>query len=145
MIEIYGTIELMLAPEPRWELVSNPLYKMHDNRVIKPQAGFMFDGGSIPRVFWTLVGHPLSHRGIRGYLLHDWLYAKSREGSYHCTRRQADEWLLDVLLYDRMDPITAHGIYTAVRGASYPFWGDGIPDERANLLEDPAGFEWFRE
>ena len=36
-------------------------------------AGFIWDGLSIPRIFWVFVGHPYSARGIVPSLVHDWL------------------------------------------------------------------------
>ena len=38
------------------------------------QAGFEFDGASIPRGLWRLCGHPLEAPRIAAALVHDWLY-----------------------------------------------------------------------
>lgn len=37
--------------------------------------GFEFDGASIPRVFWRIIGHPYSSDYVCAGLAHDWLYA----------------------------------------------------------------------
>lgn len=38
------------------------------------QAGFEFDGASIPRLLWRLCGHPMEAPRIAAALVHDWLY-----------------------------------------------------------------------
>lgn len=37
-------------------------------------AGFEFDGASIPRALWRLCGHPMEAPRIAAALIHDWLY-----------------------------------------------------------------------
>lgn len=40
--------------------------------------GFISDGASIPGVFWSIVGQPLSPQTIEAALIHDW-YCNSKE------------------------------------------------------------------
>lgn len=42
------------------------------DKIVVP-AGFVWDGGSVPRIFWNLVDPWGS--ASKAYLLHDWLYA----------------------------------------------------------------------
>jgi endonuclease G len=35
-------------------------------------AGFRYNGASVPRPFWSIVGHPLGGRVLRASGLHDW-------------------------------------------------------------------------
>lgn len=37
--------------------------------------GFVYDGASIPRFFWRVVGHPYQGRTLPGATVHDALYA----------------------------------------------------------------------
>jgi hypothetical protein len=47
-----------------------------DNSVVVP-AGFRFDGASIPRICWTVLGlHPWHPRVRKAALFHDYLYSK---------------------------------------------------------------------
>lgn len=39
------------------------------------KAGFKFDGASIPRAFWWLIGSPFTGKYRKAALLHDALYA----------------------------------------------------------------------
>jgi hypothetical protein len=51
-------------------------------------AGFTCDGASIPRILWTLVGHPFDKRWRRESVLHDWFYRTTGHG---ISRRMADQ------------------------------------------------------
>jgi len=72
-------------------------------------AGFLFDGLSIPRVFWRVVGHPLMGRALRGGLTHDALYA-----SHLVDRDFADRMFLAVLTEDGVSWHTRRIMYLAV-------------------------------
>ena len=37
------------------------------------ETGYEWDGASVPRWFWPLVGHPLNGKVIVASLVHDWL------------------------------------------------------------------------
>lgn len=54
--------------------------------------GFKSDGCSIPRAFWTLIGHPLDIDYMREAFLHDWLYY-----TQPCSR-----WTADSVMNDEM-------------------------------------------
>jgi hypothetical protein len=41
-------------------------------------AGFVCDGASIPRMFWSIVGHPMSGGPLRAAIIHDALCAQAR-------------------------------------------------------------------
>ena len=52
-------------------------------------AGFVTDGGSIPRFFWRICGHPMQAPQVRAYVRHDWEYAVARK-----PRKVCDDQLL---------------------------------------------------
>ena len=45
------------------------------------EAGFEWDGMSIPRIAWTLMGSPFLPRFKEASLIHDYLYFHRAEGS----------------------------------------------------------------
>ena len=56
-------------------------------------SNFVFDGASVPRFFWRLLGHPFDKRHLRGSLSHDWHYQEA-----DIPRRQADAiYYLDIV------------------------------------------------
>lgn len=110
---------IILEPVPEddlWRLVRRVSYGEYG--IVG--AGFKFDGGSVPPAARPVAGCPLDPRKIRGYLIHDWLYYRSRLGHRPFTRKQADELMRDLHIEDGTDPIIAAIIYRGVRlGASY--------------------------
>lgn len=78
--------------------------------------GFVTDGGSIPRFFWRVIGHPFESEYIDRYVEHDYDYAV---GSI--SRKEADEKLREGLKADGMGFFKRNLIYFAVRwfGAKY--------------------------
>ena len=57
------------------KLLNNVIYTLPNGLIVIIKAGFIFDGASIPKWAWSIIGHPLSHKLIRFALLHDALYA----------------------------------------------------------------------
>lgn len=56
------------------------------------KGGFCFNGASIPRLFWTLIGSPFDYRFRRAALYHDAMYH-----SHMVSKREADRGFLDLL------------------------------------------------
>lgn len=95
--------------------------------VVEIDAGFRWDGASIPRRTWGTLGlHPFSGCIVRGATLHDALYR-----SRLLPREQADELLLEVCLVDGTQEDKAEVIYQMVRDFGGFAW-------RGNSDEDVA-------
>jgi hypothetical protein len=50
------------------------LLEDYQDETITVPRGFVFNGCSIPSLFYMLIGTPFDPRFIRGALVHDWLY-----------------------------------------------------------------------
>jgi len=92
---------------------------------IHVEAGFVFDGASIPRALWRLCGHPLETPRIAAALAHDWLYAA------HVTdRKTADMIFRAICVRVGMVEIRSDVEYAALRIAGDKAWkGHGKDDE----------------
>lgn len=88
---------------------------------------FISDFASIPRIFWTLVGHPADHRWREQSVLHDFL---CRTGII--PRKVADQIYYDSLREGGLGYLQAQAIYFAVRMGSLTF----APD---NYIEKDKG------
>jgi hypothetical protein len=93
----------LVAPYQRFEVVVH--------------KGFVFNGASIPRIFWTFF-HPFQY--LESSVIHDFLYdiavTNYRRGAYTEARRtfkRADELFLKALKED--DPKVSRLFYNAVR------------------------------
>ncbi len=73
--------------------------------------GFKFDGASIPRFAWSVVGHPFSGKLVRGAMVHDWLYRTGSSGH----RAIADAVFLHLLKEDKVAVWRRWVIYLSVR------------------------------
>lgn len=71
-------------------------------------AGYVSDGGSIPRLLWSWCS-PLDGRYIKIFCLHDWMYVEGID------RALADRVMRDLLILAGMRKTQAYSIYYAVR------------------------------
>ena len=81
------------------KLLNNYQFKYQDKQYTIP-AGFEFDGGSIPRVFW-FISHPLYYKYLEAFLIHDWFYSTG-----HISRYKADKFFALMIM--------KHNIFKAV-------------------------------
>ena len=70
----------MMIEDELFGIFKDQLYTKKDfeftwgNKTYIIPAGFMFDGASIPRIFWSLIGYPLESEFRVAALIHDWCY-----------------------------------------------------------------------
>ena len=76
---------------------------------IEIARGFVFDGASIPRVFWMTTGCPFRPRYRAASLVHDYLY------SIKANRKLADLIFKQMLLDAGVSKYTAGKMFRAVR------------------------------
>lgn len=86
--------------------------------VIVP-SGYLFDGASIPRALWTLVGSPMDPQFVRAALIHDWLCDHVVERR---DRRLADDIFLYLLDYSNVPECKRYAMYAGVRMYALLFW-----------------------
>ena len=79
--------------------------------------GFWWDGASIPRAAWTLVGHPWSRDIAPGALIHDLLYVCKL-----FTREHTDDILYEVNKYNNMGWAKNKLVYGSVRAFGGSHW-----------------------
>jgi len=71
-----------------------------DSWTVAPK-GFQCDGASIPRIVWTLAGHPFGVF-LLDAIIHDWLYVQLRhlpKSERGAARLTADDLFLDGMLW----------------------------------------------
>ena len=72
-------------------------------------SGFKTDFASIPRAFWSLIGHPAGEY-VQAAVLHDHLYR-----SKSVSRKHADDIFLEAMVVLGVSPIKRRLMYYAVR------------------------------
>lgn len=93
--------------------------------VVRVPAAFAYDGASIPRAFWPVVGSPFQPRFMRAALVHDWLHH-----THQTSRREADLIFYELLLEDGVSPDTARTMYYAVSVAGGLYWPNDSADQQ---------------
>lgn len=86
------------------------IYGLGDGRILTVKCGFCFDGASIPKWLWSLIGSPRDPDLWAAALFHDAMYH-----SHYFTRAEADQALLDLLEQSGVSWLRRHTIYRAVR------------------------------
>lgn len=108
--------------------------------LIRVPKGFIFDGASIPRAAWSVLGYtPFHPQVILAALVHDWLYL-----NHQCSRAEADLIFKILLLKNGVDPHAAEQMYLAVRSAGWLFWRHSENDlEKLKFLRAECDPEWI--
>lgn len=83
------------------------------------EAGSSYDGASIPRLFWSLIGHPLEEQFRWASFWHDRLCEESQTWS---GRRFADATLLVLLDRERVAYWRRTAMWVAVRLYAWVVW-----------------------
>ena len=113
----YKLVQLKSGRE--WEVIEDYTYHLRSNTRITVCKGFVYDGASIPRVFWRFIGPPAAGKYAHAALLHDWLYVRQvwfKNGKFtRITRKEADDIMLMVMKEDGVSWWRRNAIHRAVR------------------------------
>jgi hypothetical protein len=72
--------------------------------------GFVTDGASIPRPFWSLIGSPLTGKYRKAAVIHDWLCVQKM-----CSRKLGDQIFKRAMKDSGVGWIRRNLIYSGVR------------------------------
>lgn len=92
--------------------------------------GFLFDGASVPRMFWSVIGSPLESDFVLGALLHDYCY-----WSHVISKEKADDFLKICLKADGVGSLRTNTIYQSVN------WFGGCPYKKGENVS--LGSRWM--
>ena len=96
-----------------WEIVEDYVYINRQGSLhLTVEAGFVFDGASIPRVFWRLIGPPMAGKYAHASLIHDYLYVHQKS---LITRKAADDIMLEIMQEDGVSWWKRNAIHRGVR------------------------------
>lgn len=86
--------------------------------------GYFYNGASIPRPFWSIIGSPFEPDYWAGAGAHDWRYL-----THTCSREEADETLFQLLRQSRVGLWRARLIWRAVRTFAGFAWTNNAADK----------------
>ena len=97
--------------------VMAPLVYNNGIKQITVYKGFDFDGASVPRPLWGIIGSPMTDGYQRAGCLHDALYA-----SHLFDRETCDNYFLEAMESDGVGYFKRYAMYWAVRAAGWITW-----------------------
>ena len=98
-----------------YELIEELSYYRESNKddIIIIPKGFIFDGATVPRIFWTII--PPLGRYTRAACLHDYLIDVKWRKEKVITRKEADIIFLESMKAIKVNKLLAYTMYSAVR------------------------------
>ncbi|MBR3223423.1 MAG: DUF1353 domain-containing protein [Kiritimatiellae bacterium] len=87
--------------------------------VVEINAGFVFDGASVPRWLWWLCGDPMEVPRVAAALAHDFLYR-----AHLCEREVADKIFRAICLKVGISPLRSGTEYYFVRFFGGSAWSE---------------------
>jgi hypothetical protein len=111
-----NTVKIEMLPEGKAKLLEDFSYE-NDRFKVTAKAGFVFDGASIPKFFWRVIGHPFSFKLLRPAIIHDVCYA-----SEYFEREYADELFEEMLDRSGVSELKENAMFMAVRIGGGSVW-----------------------
>lgn len=102
--------------------------------IIRIAEGFIFDGLTIPRLLWRVVGHPLQGKALPGGFVHDLLYSTAL-----LPRDVADRIFMLILKRNGVPAYKYNIMYRAVRLCGKSRYGNPIRDRNKLKLISITG------
>ena len=119
--DAWGYALIPLRNGREWEVVDDYTYERGSLR-ITVRKDFVFDGASIPRIFWSLIGAPQAGKHAHASLLHDWIYVEKASDGIIFTRKQADDLMLVMMKEDGVAWWRRNAIHRGVRLGGGKAW-----------------------
>ena len=112
--------QFMRVTSPIWEDVTNLPGILHS---IEIPVGYRFDGASIPRIAWSIIGAPFSPDYCLAACVHDWYCEHSHETDNYQARVIGDAVFFALLTKAGVSKTRRVLMYLAVRLNSWWFHG----------------------
>jgi len=116
MKQFIGEVELKEVDKTNWSLINDFSYE-NDKYLITCKSGFITDGCSIPKPFWSIFGSPLEGDLLSSAIIHDGLYT-----AMTIPRDICDELLKEMLEFNGVSEERTDLIYAAVRAFGSTHW-----------------------
>ena len=104
--------------------VGHDIAAIHADITVHVPHGFQFDGASIPRPLWPLIGSPFHPRLMRAAVFHDWLYHTHQLGD----RKRTDDMFRALLLGSGVGRIKTFLMFYAVRLFGWRYYKNDAED-----------------
>ena len=100
-----------------WELMETFEYYLENGEeIVRVPKGFITDFASIPRLFWSFIGHPTGRYG-KAAIVHDWCYFKRV-----FTRKKCDQIFEEAMEVLGVNWFKRKAMYFSVRAFGWIPW-----------------------
>ena len=121
-----STLHVEILKDGRFKLLY-PIHYEFDDKTVVIHKGFIWDGASIPRELWSIVGCPSDY--LYESCLHDALYA-----SCLYSRKDSDKMFHSALTAMGVDYFTAKTMYLAVSAGGEFHYGKKSKSEAREFV-----------
>lgn len=108
---------IQIVKGSRCRIMALYVVTLENDAMLTVRAGFSFDGASIPRVFWRLIGHPFEMPLLIGATAHDALYSGEL-----LPRADCDRIFRELMRRAGIGRIKRNAVWLAVRAAGWAVW-----------------------
>ena len=116
------SLKVQRLGENAWELLDD-FTLATDKYKVTVKKGFDFDGASIPKVLWSVIGSPMEGKYVPGAVIHDGLYA-----SGVISRNEADEVFLKLMVMANVGYVKRYAMYWAVKSCGVIAWKNNMSE-----------------
>lgn len=121
----YPKITSISAREKK--LIEDYCCVLPDESILVAHKGVTYDGASIPKAFWSVIGSPFTGRYQRAAFLHDMMYAAELY-----SRKKCDEIFLDIMKLHGCSWLKRNIIWCAVAAFGRSVWNK---HEKTHVLQ----------
>lgn len=125
------SLKVQRLGENSWKLLEDFSLATDKYEVIV-KKGFDFDGASIPKILWSVVGSPMEGNYVPGAVIHDGLYASQK-----VSKEVADTIFLDIMKQSNVGYVKRTSMYLAVKVFGGKDWKEAneYKNEYTNYVE----------
>lgn len=99
------------------------LLEPYNYGAISIPAGYEWDGATIPRFAWSIIGYYPMGKMAEPSLVHDWIYVnKGNLNGVTFTRKESDDLFYTHMIAAGVEPKAAKRMYRIVRIFGFYYW-----------------------
>lgn len=114
---------IQIVQGSRCRIMRDYFVTLDNDAVLTIREGFSFDGASIPRAFWRLIGHPFQMPLLVAATCHDALYSAEL-----FPRAECDRIFLGLMRRVGIGRVKRNLVWLGVRSAGWAVWRRHTPE-----------------
>jgi len=123
-IPIHESLKILSRPyDHNHRITMQSLEVTVQGKIIAVPSDFIYDGASVPRAVWSIVGSPFQPEFEGPEIVHRYLYrTHAIIGGTRITRKEADLIFRELLAWNNVGPVHRQIMYRGVRLGGWASW-----------------------